>query len=85
MKPSEDASKRKFSRIQIQRPSVGREENERLWSEVRKYARLIPSEAEPNLGRVQEIREEIKNGTYLTPEVLEETAARLTIRFMTRG
>jgi hypothetical protein len=30
---------------------------------------------------VQEIKDEIKEGTYLTPEMIEETAARLAIRF----
>lgn len=32
------------------------------------------------MGRLREIKEEIKNGTYLTPQVIDETAARLAIR-----
>lgn len=67
--------------FRIVRPVAERGENENLWTEVRKYSKLIPSEPNPNMGRVQEIREEIKKGTYMTPEVLEETAARLAIRF----
>ena len=50
--------------------------------EVRKYLRLIPTEAEPNLGRVREIKEEIKNGTYLTREMIEEAAMQLAIRLL---
>ena len=69
-------------RIRIEKPTIQNPEEEKLWHEVRKYAALIPFEAEPNLGRVREIKEEIKMGTYLTPEVIEETAARLAVRFM---
>lgn len=50
--------------------------------EVRKYIRLIPTEAEPNLGRVREIKEEIKNGTYLTREIIEEAAMQLALRLL---
>lgn len=32
------------------------------------------------MGRLREIKEEIKNGTYIRPEMIDETAARLTIR-----
>lgn len=50
--------------------------------EIRKYIRLLPQVAEPNLARVREIKEQIEKGTYLTPEVIEETAARLVFRFL---
>ena len=53
--------------------------------EVRKYLRLIPTEAEPNLGRVREIKEEIKNGTYLTREIIEEAAAQLALRLLRKN
>jgi anti-sigma28 factor (negative regulator of flagellin synthesis) len=43
---------------------------------------LIPTEAEPNLGRVREIKEEIKNGTYLTREIIEEAAMQLALRLL---
>jgi len=59
-------------------------ENERVWQDVKKFASLIPSEPDPNLGRVAEIKEEIRKGNYFSPEVMEETAARLAIRFMTK-
>lgn len=50
--------------------------------EIRKYLRLLPQIAEPNLARVREIREQIQDGTYLTREMVEETASRLAIRFL---
>ena len=50
--------------------------------DVRKYLRLIPTEAEPNLGRVREIKEEIKKGTYLTREIIEEAAMQLALRLL---
>lgn len=56
-------------------------EEEKLWREVHKYAEMIPSEPEPNMGRLREIKEEIRKGTYLTQEMIDETAATLSIRF----
>lgn len=69
-------------KIRIENPIAPPSENDRLWKDVKKFTRLIPSEVEPNMGRVREIKEEIANGTYLSREVIEETAARLAIRFM---
>lgn len=50
--------------------------------EVRKYLRLLPEVAEPNLARVREIKEQIAQGAYLTREMIEESAARLALRFL---
>lgn len=72
----------KNNRIRIERPEILNPEEERLWKDVLKYAKLIPSEPEPNMGRIQEIKEEIDQGTYLTLDKIQETAARLTIRFL---
>ena len=69
-------------RIKIERPLIQSHEDETLWKDVSRFAELIPSEPEPNMGRLDEIKEEIRKGTYITPEVIEETAARLAIRFM---
>ncbi len=69
-------------KIVIRKPTIESPEEEALWDEVRKFAKMIPFEPEPNMGRVQEIREEIKKGTYLTPEILDETAVRMAVRFM---
>ena len=69
-------------KISIEHPSIRTSEDENIWREVEKFSKLIPSEPDPNMGRVQEIKEEIKKGTYLQPEMIEETSARLAIRFM---
>ncbi len=69
-------------KIKIEKPRIQTPEEIALWNEVRRFARLIPSEPEPNMGRTQEIREEIARGNYMTPDKIEETAARLAIRFM---
>ena len=82
MKTSVNPVGKNRRRVQIQKPTIQNSEEEKIWQEVRKYASLIPLEAEPNIGRVQEIKEEIRGGAYLTPEILAETAVRLAIRFM---
>lgn len=74
----------KRKKIKINNPVVEHGEDETLWQEIRKYMRLIPAVPEPNMGRIKEIKEEIRRGTYDKAEVLEETAARLAIRFMTK-
>lgn len=55
---------------------------EELQQEIRKYLRYLPQVAEPNLARVREIQEQIRQGTYLTQEMIEETASRLALRFL---
>ena len=76
------ASGKNGRKFRIERPIIQTSEEERLWRDVYKFEKLIPSEPEPNQGRVDEIKEEIAKGTYLTPEMIEETAARIAIRFM---
>ena len=75
-------TEKKLKKIIIEHPSIRTSEEENVWREVAKFAKLIPSELEPNMGRVQEIKEEIEKGTYLTSVMIEETSARLAIRFM---
>lgn len=77
-----DSSGKKQGKIKIEKPSIRTPEEERLWRDVHKFAQLIPSEPDPNMGRLEEIKDEIKKGTYLTSQVIEETSARLAIRFM---
>lgn len=55
-----------------------------IQEEIRKYVRYLPQVAEPNLARVREIKEQIQKGTYLTREMVEETVARLALRFLRR-
>ena len=69
------------SKFRIQTPSE-KTNAQKDREEVRKYLRLIPTEAEPNLGRVREIKEEIKKGTYLTREMIEAAAMQLAIRLL---
>ena len=73
---------KKPSKIRIERPTIRNAEEEKLWREVHKFAELIPSEPDPHMGRLEEIKDEIKKGTYITAEMIEETAARLAIRLM---
>ena len=73
---------RKSSKIRIAKPVISNSEEEQLWREVHKFAALIPSELEPNMGRLEEIKDEIRKGTYITSEMIEETAARLAIRLI---
>ncbi len=68
------------NKVKISQPAANPQENEQLWEELKKYARLVPFEPDPNLGRVKEIMEEIKKGTYPSKEILDATAARLTYR-----
>ena len=70
--------------IRIEQPSARSEESDALLEEARKFARLVPYAPEPNFGRIQEIKEEIRKGIYLQSYMTEETAARLAIRFMKR-
>lgn len=70
-------------KIKIERPSTQPPEvDSRIWHEVQHYLRQIPEELEPNMGRVAEIKQEIQDGVYLTPEMVDEVAARLAARFL---
>jgi anti-sigma28 factor (negative regulator of flagellin synthesis) len=71
----------KRNKFRIQAPSE-KTNAQKDREEVRKYLRLIPTEAEPSLGRVREIKEEIKNGSYLTREIIEEAAMQLALRLL---
>ncbi len=79
---SNSSAETKIHKVRIEKPAIQTPEEERLWRDVARFAKLIPFEPNPNLGRVNEIREAIQKGNYLIPEMIEETAARLAIRFM---
>ena len=72
----------KKKKIRITKPEIQGDEDEMLWEEINRYARLISEEPDPNLGRVREIKEEIQKGTYLTSEIVEGTASKLASRFL---
>ncbi len=80
----QSVAEHKRPKFRIQAPSA-RTIADKDREEVRKYLRLIPTEAEPNLGRVREIKEEIKKGTYLTREMIEEAAMQLAIRLLRKS
>ena len=71
------------SRLKILAPLDQEPLSAEIRAEVRKYVRLMPEIPEPNLTRVQEIKEQLQNGTYtVTKEMIEETASRLALRFL---
>lgn len=82
MRIPRDSTGKNGHKIRIEKPSIQSLEEEQLWRRVHKFAEMIPTESEPNLGRVREIKDELKKGTYLNSEVIEETAARLAARLM---
>ncbi len=67
-------------RIRIEKPVIQTDEEDQMWQEVRRYAKMIPGEADPHMGRVQEIKEEIRNGEYPTREMIDGAAVRLAAR-----
>lgn len=81
-KASGSVIKREKNKVGIIPPLNNEIDIEKERREVRKYARLIPTEPEPNLGRVYEIKKQIKDGTYLTQEMIDEVAHHLAIRFL---
>ena len=50
--------------------------------ELERFKRLLKEIPDPNCGRIDELREKIRNKTYLTKEAIEETAERLADRFL---
>ncbi len=53
-----------------------------LQREVKRYLDMIPHEPEPNLGRVFEIKQEIRKGRYPTQEMIDEAAHHLAMRLI---
>ncbi len=49
--------------------------------ELKKYQRLLLKVSEPNCGRIQELKEKIRDGSLLSKEAIRESAARLAARF----
>ncbi|MBI4387971.1 MAG: hypothetical protein HY582_02885 [Candidatus Omnitrophica bacterium] len=55
-----------------------------LKREVEKYKRLLKDVSDPNCGRIKELKEAIRKGTFLTKEAISETAERIAARFLGR-
>ena len=53
-----------------------------LKKEVEKYKKLIDDIPDPNFGRIRELKEAIKKGTFLTKEAIIESAERIAARFL---
>lgn len=53
-----------------------------LKRELEKYRKLIDDVSEPNCGRITELKEAIRSGTFLTKEAIQETAERIAARFL---
>ena len=71
------------SKLKILAPLDQEPQSAEILAEVQEYVRLLPEIPEPNLTRVQEIKEQLQNGTYtVTKEMIEETASRLALRFL---
>ena len=55
-----------------------------LNQEIEKYKRLLKEIPDPNFGRIRELKDSIRRGTFLTKEAIMETAERIAARFLGR-
>lgn len=53
-----------------------------LRQEVEKYRRMMDDIPDPNFGRIRELKDAIRKGTFLTKEAIQETAERIAARFL---
>ena len=67
-------------KFKIEPPRAALPSKKSLHSDIKKYLDMIPHEPEPNLGRVYEIKQEIKKGRYPTQEMIDEAAHHLAMR-----
>ena len=58
------------------------EEERNVKREIEKYKRLLGDVPEPNCGRIRELKDAIRKGTFLTKEAILETAERIAARFL---
>ena len=58
------------------------DEERNLKREIEKYKRLLEDVSEPNCGRIRELKDAIRKGTFLTKEAITETAERIAARFL---
>ena len=56
-----------------------------LKQEVERFKRELRKVPDPNFGRIEELKEKIKNKTLITREAIEEAAERLAERFLGRN
>ena len=60
------------------------ERDQSLKQDIQRYKREIEKLSSPNAGRIQELKDKIKNGTLITKEAIEEVAERLAEIFLGR-
>ena len=56
-----------------------------LKQDIERFKRELKGISDPNVGRIQELKEKIKKKTLITKEAIEETAERLLERFLGRS
>ncbi|OGW88970.1 MAG: hypothetical protein A3A73_05425 [Omnitrophica bacterium RIFCSPLOWO2_01_FULL_50_24] len=61
------------------------EDTPNLKDEVRRFQRLLREIPEPNCGRIEELKEKIRNQTLLTKEAIYEAAERIAEIFFKKG
>ncbi|OGW80864.1 MAG: hypothetical protein A3G33_05575 [Omnitrophica bacterium RIFCSPLOWO2_12_FULL_44_17] len=59
-----------------------KKEEDDFKKDIEKFKREIEDIPEPNFGRIEELKEKIRNKTFLTKEAIEETAMRLAAKFL---
>ena len=57
-------------------------ESSNLKQEMDRLKRKLKDISDPNVGRIQELKEKIKKKTLITKEAIEEAAERLADRFL---
>lgn len=72
------------TKFKIEPPRAALPTKNSIDREVKKYLDMIPHEPEPNLGRVFEIKQEIRKGRYPTQDMINEAAYHLAVR-LARG
>lgn len=53
-----------------------------LRGEIDRFKRELKEIPDPNCGRIQELKEKIRNNTLLTKQAIRETAERIAARFL---
>ncbi|MBI4397531.1 MAG: flagellar biosynthesis anti-sigma factor FlgM [Candidatus Omnitrophica bacterium] len=67
------------------RPPLNVTEAEYLLEAVMRLKKEMEFVPEPNEGRIQEIKNSIKNGTFLTDEMIDEVAEKMANIFLRRN
>ncbi len=71
-------------KFKIEPPRAALPKKNASQNDLKRYVDMIPHEPEPNLGRVFEIKQEIRKGRYPTQEMIDEAAHHLAMR-LARG